>query len=601
MPDLARLYRDNRHKTAIWSPRLTALVITRLATLLYPKAIAAMASSSTRHLSADHDPTPPATLGAEEKAAEAEARAANYIEGLGYQRVDFVAIVHALSDHMTQRATRQVLGFHLCRLVVVLSWTYNTGERCDSLTRMLVFELMRVRSSKLATVAALEPPLFARTVRALAVLCPRDERLWVALQRLTLAALMQGAAERQAQMEAGTQGVAPRLWGSSMPRALQPQAEEGDAEGSKEPPRTVPDASTTDLANMAFGFAASGHALPVLFDALRAAVLSRPMPPEPDTIASLMWAWARAGLPPGYLAPRAVEAYGPLLSTAGARPTGRVLWALGVMGLRHKAFLAAASKAIVTRDLTLGSPQELVNVVWAMSQLGWTLTEEQQYAVGAENRARDREGAGPGGPAEARGGRRRGPRRPAHAEGQDQEEEEGEEGGAGQLGTQGRGPQHTEEEGRALEAQSVELPSHGQPQHGSPSRSLGYGQGGTATAGAATAPAPAPVRLQPIPTQAMHAAEAERARARALAPVLVLDPGSPHALYRHLATCFLHGRTGPNTRWSTSIPQVRFGLDETKRWLHGNASVLMQWAGRRAPITRDGPSASCRCAQALSH
>ncbi len=52
-----------------------------------------------------------------------------------------------------------------------------------------------------------------------------------------------------------------------------------------------------------------------------------------------------------------LEAFEPQLPTVLPRPLARMLWALGVLGVRSPRFLAAAGRAIVTRQLLFGSPQ----------------------------------------------------------------------------------------------------------------------------------------------------------------------------------------------------------------------------------------------------
>ncbi|GLC69762.1 hypothetical protein PLESTF_000877200 [Pleodorina starrii] len=342
--DLLALYRSYRENDTVWRPHMTALALTRTGALLYPRAVAAAASTAaagSRTDSAGRFP-PPAL------------------------KRDATSLFESLSRKVNKLSVRQVQGMHLARLLVSMAWLEAAGDKCEALVDALIRELQRQRGGKLAQVALVDPPLFGRLVRALAQLAPRNGELWTDLQRLTMAALQEAPAP------AGAGGAAARrLWAGPVGPAPAVAA----AAAAPPPPPSRPDASTADLANLAFGFAAAGAATPPLFAVLRAAVLSRELPADADTLARLLCAWGRARIAPGPLMYRVLEAFLPLLDTAPPRPIGRLVWSLAMMGVRDERLLCAAAKAIVDRRLVFSSPQELVNVVWAYSHLGWQVEE----------------------------------------------------------------------------------------------------------------------------------------------------------------------------------------------------------------------------------
>ncbi|GLI67138.1 hypothetical protein VaNZ11_011348 [Volvox africanus] len=347
---LLTIYRANRENAAIWRPHMTALVLIRASALLYPKAVVATSAAQTggRTDSAGRFPQP-------------------------YLKRDATSLFESLSRKMNKLAVRQVQGMHLARVLVSMAWLEVSGDKCEALAAALVGELQRQHGGKLAQVTLIDPPLFGRLVRALAQLAPRSNDLWVDLQRVTLAALLEAQAEMAGVATSAASASATtgprRVWAGPGRDAVVLVGE------AAAPPPPKPDCSTADLANMAFGFAAAGAATPQLFNALRAAVLSRELPADSATLARLLCAWGRAHLPPGPLLYRLIDAFRPLLDVAPPRPIGRMVWSLAMMGVRDERFLRAAAKAIVGRQLVFSSPQELVNVVWAYSQLGWQVEE----------------------------------------------------------------------------------------------------------------------------------------------------------------------------------------------------------------------------------
>ncbi|KAG2496385.1 hypothetical protein HYH03_005613 [Edaphochlamys debaryana] len=565
IPELLELLRSHVHAGDVWRPHHTALVASRTGALLYPQAIAASAAA-----------TP------EAGAAPSELKA------------DVNALLQSLSGVMNLTASRQVHALHNARLIVVLSWIQISGPRTDTLVTALVKDLLRQRAGRLASVATIEPALFARTVRALAQLAPNNQQLWVELQRLCLASLMQAAAEQPpptnssasagaaAAAAAAGGGVTRRLWGA------RPAPDE----------RECPDCSQSDLAHMAFGFAAAGKTTPALFEALRAAALSRPLPSEPDTLANLAWAWARTGLPPGFELPnQLMAAFRPLLDTVPARPLGRFLWALGVMGFRDQSFLAAAGETIVRRRLVFGSTQELVNVCWAFSQLGARVGPnqgERRPALGpspereAEERSRPRvqqrrapapigegESDGEEGRAQEGGGWRGAAAEAGAASGGEEEragesEEEEEE----PASARGAAPEGGEEEdqGEAARQAAGERWRAGRAESGAE-------QAAAANQGPQPSRAPPrPDSMRPLPLAAVLATEERRRQATAQVPKP--DPATPLALYRHLASLFLTGRTGPyaNRSWSMTDSQLAVLAASFARAGYGNTTLFYTMA-----------------------
>jgi hypothetical protein len=181
----------------------------------------------------------------------------------------------------------------------------NAGRLVAALLRTLLAS----RARKLAAVAAADPPLFARLVRALAQLAPGHPTLWTEVQRLSLAALLQAegeAAARSAREEgsAWEGALRARLWGSA---------------GAREVP--LPDASLSDLANLAFGLANANAAAPPLLAALRGAALAAlahgPQPADPHALSDLLWAWVRAKAAPGPLVRSARAVHGTATSARG--------------------------------------------------------------------------------------------------------------------------------------------------------------------------------------------------------------------------------------------------------------------------------------------
>ncbi|GIL84858.1 hypothetical protein Vretimale_9695 [Volvox reticuliferus] len=339
---LLTIYRASRENAAVWRPHMTALVLTRAGALLYPRAVVATSAVQAGGRTDGAGRFPPPFL-----------------------KRDATSLFESLSGKVNKLAVRQVQGMHLARALVSMAWLEVTGQKCEALAAALVGELQRQHGGKLAQVALVDPPLFGRLVRALAQLVPRRSELWVDLQRVTLAALM----EAQAEAAGAAAAAGPRrVWAGPGRNAVSAAAE-------AEPQQLKPDCSTADLANMAFGFAAAGAATSQLFAALRTAVLSRELPADPAALARLMCAWGRAHYPPGPLLYRLIDAFIPLLDTAPPRPIGRMVWSLAMMGVRDERFLQAAAKAIVGRQLVFSSPQELVNVVWAYSHLGWQVEE----------------------------------------------------------------------------------------------------------------------------------------------------------------------------------------------------------------------------------
>ncbi|KXZ53678.1 hypothetical protein GPECTOR_6g595 [Gonium pectorale] len=601
-PDLAELLhlvRDNIHKgSRVWRPHLTALALTRTGALLYPRAVASGAADTAGGGTACSVSPPAAAL-----------------------KVEAHTLYQILSESVNKLSVRQVQGFNAARLLVAMAWTHSGGGLCLELAETLVRELCRQDGGKLAQVAMLDPPLYGRMLRALAQLVPHDDRLWVELQRLTLAALLQA----KAQAGSGTEGAAGggqgqrRLWGAA-----------ADDQG-----RPLPDCSIADLGNIAFSFAAAGRALPPVFDALREAVLSRELPADPDVLASLLWAWARAQLPPGELAQRAVAAFQPLLRTAQPRPLGRLVWALAALGLRNKAFLTAAGEAIVTRKMVFGSPQELVNVVWAFSRLGIKVdvgpTEQQRAAAAAAAAAAEasaqaarsavrepglaagashsmqwqapgRAGRGGGGAVEAAAAssyrRAWGDGQVAAEEGKDASSQE-RAVGAGAAGPSGRWEGDREQvlqrrrpsrlfsgstdgETSAESDDAAEDGTQQRPQvHRPTDNAAEPGQAPEAGAPAgAGSPLRDALRMRPLPLAAVAAAEAAHGAARAATPPL--NPSSPLALYRYLAHSFLTGRvSNPKTKWNMSDPQMSVLAASFARAGYGNRP-LFQTIGRMA-------------------
>ncbi|GFR51421.1 hypothetical protein Agub_g13709 [Astrephomene gubernaculifera] len=489
--ELLKIYGSNCRNTNVWSPRHTALVAIRGSAILYPKAVAAATAAAA---GTDNDVAAAATaLGLSSQPPQQQqqqqqppqpaikAEATSLFERLA-------TTLSSCGSNGKNDALRQVPSFHIARLLVAMAWAHARGEKCEALVGRLVTELLRCRGLKLAQVASAEPQLFGRLIVALAHLSPRDDRLWVELQRLTLAALLQGQAEAAAAVSASAAGynagAVPtsegggqqplRLWGcSGAGSELEPA---GGSEGATGRPQQglldtslLPDCTTADLANLAFGFAAADRALPPLFAALYDAALRRDLPYEPDTLSRLLWAWARAGLPPGRLAERVVAAFRPLLMTSPARPLGRVIWALGMLGAGYLSgasggsggsqgqeqehgyahagnFLSEAGEAIVRRRLVFGSPQELVNVVWGFSQLGVRVRAETQVAEEAQRQrraaVRQEESAER---AKPRGRRRRGPERI-------------EEGGGGVAGSGGSSSSDSGGSGETSEAAGQQPP-----------------------------------------------------------------------------------------------------------------------------------------------
>ncbi|EFJ47247.1 hypothetical protein VOLCADRAFT_92312 [Volvox carteri f. nagariensis] len=552
LSDLLAIYRANR-ESPVWRPHMTALVLNRIGALLYPKAVAAAAST-----------------------AQGDGRT----DGVGrfpppQLKRDAVSLFESLSGRVTKRAVRQVQGMHLARVLVAMAWLEVAGEECEMVVAALVGELQRQRGGKLVQVAMVDPALFGRLVRALAQLVPRERELWVDLQRVTLAALMEAQAEAQAQapVAAGSSRSAvavpapKRVWSGPSRDAVK-----AEAAASPLPPPEKPDCSTADLANMAFGFAAAGAASPQLFAALRSAVLSRELPDDPDTLARLMCAWGRAHIPAGPLLYRVLDAFVPLVATASPRPIGRMIWSLAMMRMRDERFLRAAAKAIVDRRLVFSSPQELVNVVWAYSHLGWQVEEGAEprrpwsgTATAEELAAEGREGSTRGKP---RGMLRQPPAR--LKEDVEEAAEEGVDGtwSAGQRREQKDAEQRSVdaarlEGGTAASTSAAARYNADEPEGRSEAleRYPGIRAGDEAAAsveGSAApkvpgAPAGMPV-LKPLPLTAPLAAR-EQARQ---AMLFQQPPEYPEhfALYRYLGHSFIHRKIGSNAHHAISNSQL---------------------------------------------
>ncbi|KAG2442103.1 hypothetical protein HYH02_009592 [Chlamydomonas schloesseri] len=605
--ELQALLAAHRHDTNVWSGHHTALTVHRLAALLYPRAVAAGAvdrdDPELALATAARGTAAAAGAGSATSSATSSATTSSSSGSASSGRVDPAlkaaanSVLSSLSGRLTKDAVRQVQGFHLARLLVSMTWLHMAwGPTAEPVVAAAVRELLRPGAGKLARVAALDPALFGRLVRALAVLMPRHEPLWVDLQRLTLAALLTARADgggggggggalgqgsSSAAAGGGWEGAGAgggaesrsgaRAWGSALVDQPRSRAAAG---GPKEPPSSLPDASPADLINLAFGFAAAGHVAPPVFDALREALLARPLggaAAGPEPLASLLWAWARAQQPPGQLARRAVEAFAPHLDTAPARPLGRLLWSTAVLGLRNTAFVTAAAAAVTRRQLVFGSPQELVNVTWAFSQLGFRMQHGVGNSGGGGGGA-----AGGGGEAVAAAagqgagaGRRRGPQRGPRAGQQQQEEEDGD--GDEMLAEDSEDREQEEQEEQEEEQDSRSGAARRGGRRGSGATvSLAAARAALESAGSddegpSSAPAAAPsasgavaaaaeARLRPLPLAVVQQSAAARAAARAAAPPP--EPGTPAALYRWLAHCYLHSYTGSAARWSMSDSQL---------------------------------------------
>ena len=579
--ELQALMRAHRDDTNVWGPHHTALTVHRLSALLYPRAVAAGAADADDPELTDARATANG-MSSSSSSSSSRSRTSSTSGSNGrsssgglnanqQQRIDPAlkaaanSMLNSLSTRLTKPAVRQVQGFHLARLLICMTWLHLAwGPQAEAVIAVCVRELLRPRGDKLARVAAADPVLFGRLVRALAVLMPRHAPLWVEVQRLTLASLLAARSERQGGERQGAGGWdgsagggsgggssggsgAVRLWGPSSDGSTGkgPSSAAASAAAAAEP---LPDASAADLINVAFGLAASGHVLPPVFDALREALLAQPLAGAagPEALASLVWAWARAQQPPGMLSRRALEAFEPLLEAAPARPLGRLLWAMGVLGLRNQAFLAAAAAAITRRQLVFASPQELVNVTWAFSQLGFRVVPGGWGPGGAGDAAGAGEAAtGPG----AGSGRRRGPQRGPRA-GQEEESEDGveDEEGQGQAeeeevrhGSGRRGGRRGAGVATSLAAARAAV------------ESAGFDEDESASASAAAAAAAAE-QLRPLPLAAVQDSVAARTAARAAAPPP--EHGTPAALYRWLAHCYLHSFTGSASKWTMSDSQL---------------------------------------------
>lgn len=124
------------------------------------------------------------------------------------------------------------------------------------------------------------------------------------------------------------------------------------------------------LANMAWAFAASGHAAPALFDALSNEATPRLAEFKPQELCNLAWAFATADHPSPILfdamAARATILIGELFTAQGLANTA---WAFAAVG-RPAPALFDRIAAEATPRMDEFKPQELANLAWAFATAG---------------------------------------------------------------------------------------------------------------------------------------------------------------------------------------------------------------------------------------